>query len=259
MPASEFLLSMFITICSLGLVGNSAMKTWLEGLQLWHTINDTPWHGSHLLCCTLRVCLFKFPTPSKITYSLCVQGAAKVVPQTSHQAKRDPVTIDHLKVLHRHLDLMDTFNIAIFALACVAFWCCCHLRELLIDTKFNPVAHATCSTEITKGTTTNGTKFINLTIPHTKTEANGARIYMSDSTCEYSAISAFEHHLMSNNNIPNSSPLFSFKTAEGSWVPMRRMRFLEQLQQGVGERRAIFSQRPQFPYQWNHTPTLTWS
>src|SRR5882724_3094604 len=126
MPASEFLLSMFITIHSLGLVGNSAMKTWLEGLCLWHMINDTPWHGSHLLCYPLR-------------------GTAKVAPQMSHQAKRDPVMIDHLKALCCHLDLTYAFDIAVFTLACITFWCCC-LGELLIGSKFDPDAHVACST-----------------------------------------------------------------------------------------------------------------
>src|SRR5882724_10156667 len=56
MPASEFILSMFITIRGASSVGNGAMKTWLEGIRLWHTINDAPWHGSCLLQCTLKVC-----------------------------------------------------------------------------------------------------------------------------------------------------------------------------------------------------------
>jgi len=50
---------------------------------------------------------------------------------------------------------------------------------------------------------------------------------MSNSTCECSTISAFEHHLLSNTNIPNSSPLFAFETADGSWAPMKRMWFLD--------------------------------
>jgi len=76
-------------------------------------------------------------------YWSCIQGTAKTAPRTSHQAKRDLVTIDHLKALHHNLDLMDAFNIAVLALACIMFWCCCHLGELLIDTKFNPQAHVT--------------------------------------------------------------------------------------------------------------------
>jgi len=56
MPASQSILSMFITVCSAGSVGNSAMKMWLEGINLWHTINDAPWHSACLFQCTLKVC-----------------------------------------------------------------------------------------------------------------------------------------------------------------------------------------------------------
>src|SRR5882724_11267178 len=106
MPASELLLSLFITVQGSSSIGNSTMKTWLEGLHLWHTINDAPWHSTHLLYCTLK-------------------GATKFTPSSSHQAKRDMVTIDHIKALHCHLDLTDAFNIAFFTLACIAFWSCC--------------------------------------------------------------------------------------------------------------------------------------
>jgi len=54
------------------------------------------------LCCTLK-------------------GAAKVALSSSHQAKRDPVTIDHIIALHCSLDLTDAFDIVVFTLACIAF------------------------------------------------------------------------------------------------------------------------------------------
>ena len=66
---------MFITVCGAGVVGNSAMKTWLEGLCLWHTINDTPWHGDNLLHCTLKV----HPPSLKQLSNLNInQGASKI-------------------------------------------------------------------------------------------------------------------------------------------------------------------------------------
>jgi len=192
MPASKFLLSMFITIHGPSSMGNSVMKTWMEDLCLWHMINDTPWHGSHLLCCTLR-------------------GTAKVAPPSTHQSKRDLVTIDHLKALQCHLNLSDTFDIAVFAVACIAFWCCCHLGELLINSKFDPQAHVAHSTKITRGQASNNTKFINFVIPCTKTNMNGASINMSDSTCNCSNITAFEHHLSSNILIPELCPSLPLK------------------------------------------------
>jgi len=70
-------------------------------------------------------------------------------------------------------------------------------------------------------------KFINLVIPHMKTEVNETSIYISDSMCGCSAISTFEYHLLSNYNMPASSPLFAFETLDGSWTPMTRTWFLD--------------------------------
>src|SRR5882724_525597 len=99
---------------------------------------------------------------------------------------------------------------------------CCQLGELLIDSKFDPLGHVTHSTNITRGIIANSTKFINFVIPHNKTNANGAKINMSNSTCDCSSVAAFEHHLSSNSLIPSSAPLFAFEISDGSWAPMRR-------------------------------------
>jgi len=45
MPASEILLSTFITTHGAGSVGKGAVKTWVLGLELWHRINGAPWYG----------------------------------------------------------------------------------------------------------------------------------------------------------------------------------------------------------------------
>ena len=49
MPAPEWLLSTFITSHGVGIVGKGAMVTWLQGLELWHAINNAPWHGARHL------------------------------------------------------------------------------------------------------------------------------------------------------------------------------------------------------------------
>ena len=93
---------------------------------------------------------------------------------------------------------------------------------------FDLQVHVTCSTKISRGTTANGTKFINFSIPHMKTNADGVNINVSDSTCNCSAIIAFKHDLSSNSLIPTPAPLFTFETSDGSWAPMRRKWFLNQ-------------------------------
>ena len=42
MPASESLLSIFITTHGAGRVGKGTLLSWLSGLQLWHVINGAP-------------------------------------------------------------------------------------------------------------------------------------------------------------------------------------------------------------------------
>src|SRR5882724_11398824 len=99
MPTSKFLLLMFITIHGSGTVGNSAMKMWLEGLRLWHTINDAPWHGFTPTALHNQSMLHIYLPYLKFHHLTSTQGASKVAPPTTHQSKRDQVTIDHIKAL----------------------------------------------------------------------------------------------------------------------------------------------------------------
>jgi len=96
MPASESLLSHFIALCGAASVGKGAMSSWLEGLWLWHQVNEAPWHGSQ-------------------AHKRVVKGASKFALVSSSQPKCEPVTIKHLKSLHWGLDLSNLFDIAVFA------------------------------------------------------------------------------------------------------------------------------------------------
>ena len=42
MPASEALLSIIITTCGAGSVGQGSMRQWIAGLKLWHSIDKAP-------------------------------------------------------------------------------------------------------------------------------------------------------------------------------------------------------------------------
>jgi hypothetical protein len=103
MPASELLLATFVTTCGAGSVAKGAMEQWILGLELWHHINNAPWRGGRLLKCA-------------------VQGSAAIAPSSSTEAKRDPVTLQHLQCLCDHLDLSTSFDAAVFAVACIAFF-----------------------------------------------------------------------------------------------------------------------------------------
>lgn len=71
MPASEALLSIFISSYGAGHVAPGTVSTWLAGPQLWHAVNNAPWHGDALLSRTRK-------------------GVSKLAPASSHRLPRDP-------------------------------------------------------------------------------------------------------------------------------------------------------------------------
>lgn len=105
MPAPDFLLASFIASWA-GKVATTTAKNWLAGLHFWHNLHGAPWHGAGLLHTT-------------------TVGLSKVVPDSSKRPRRPPVTLEHMHVLFQDLDLSNAFNASVFAVASVAFWCCC--------------------------------------------------------------------------------------------------------------------------------------
>lgn len=102
MPASDALIAAFVAKWS-GSVSRSTIDTWLAGLAFWHSLNGAPWLSSRLV---------------KIT----CKGASKLQPASKR--KRSPVTVEHLACLFNHLDLANSFDAAVFAVATIAFWSC---------------------------------------------------------------------------------------------------------------------------------------
>src|SRR5882724_4825394 len=88
--------------CGVASVSVSMMQHWLLRLELWHEINGTPWCGHSTLRCAVKVM-----HPS-LQISITLLTFAKVesllAPITSWKAC-DPMMIQHLNMLHTHLDL----------------------------------------------------------------------------------------------------------------------------------------------------------
>ena len=61
MPASEALLTMFVTCCVTGSVSSSTLHHWLLGLELWHEINGAPWLGRSTLKRAVKVVVLLRP------------------------------------------------------------------------------------------------------------------------------------------------------------------------------------------------------
>ena len=102
MPASEILLASFIAFWA-GKVARTTIDNWLAGLAFWHTANNAPWNGNRLL-------------------KAACAATSKLQPPP--KPKRPPVTLEHMHALRAGLDLTDTFDAAVYALACTAFWGC---------------------------------------------------------------------------------------------------------------------------------------
>ncbi|KIK48498.1 hypothetical protein CY34DRAFT_785608 [Suillus luteus UH-Slu-Lm8-n1] len=214
MPAPDFLLASFIASWA-GKVATTTAQNWMAGLHFWHNLHGAPWHGSGLL-------------------RSATAGLSKVVPDSSKRPRRPPVTLDHMHALFRRLDLSNSFDAAVFATASVAFWCCCRLGELVINSQsgFVPDRHVSRSTSFRRCAPLNRTPYSVLHIPWTKTtHAAGADIIASKLDDPTNPVVALNHHLASNASVPLSAPFFAFETRDGSWAPLTRPWFLSRCNQ----------------------------
>ncbi|KIK72160.1 hypothetical protein PAXRUDRAFT_22324 [Paxillus rubicundulus Ve08.2h10] len=113
-----------------------------------------------------------------------------MVPPSSRHTKRPPITIEALCILQYHLDPQSPFNVAVAAVASMAFWCCYRLGELTIRDH-------------------NFFDSLNPKLQDNKTDP----------------LTALLRHEIINNNIPTYAPLFSYKTPSG-WGPLTKISFI---------------------------------
>ncbi|KAG2136340.1 uncharacterized protein EDB93DRAFT_1242404 [Suillus bovinus] len=183
MPAPDHLLASFIASWARK-VASLTIHNWLAGIHFWHNLHGAPWHGRVLL-------------------RTATSGLAKVVLPSSKRPCRPPVTLEHMHTLVRLLDLSNAFDVAVLAVTSTAFWSCCRLGELLIDSanSFDSTRHAP----------RNWTK---------TTHGEGTNLIASGVEDPSNLVSAIMHHLSANASVPDSAPFFAFETDQGSWAPM---------------------------------------
>jgi hypothetical protein len=211
MPAPQILLGMFIANCGASKVSESCITTWIAGLHRYHQIHDAPWLGGDIV-------------------TLVKKGVAAQVPIEATRNPRAPITITHITALHTHLDHSNSFDSAVFAVACIAFWGCCRLGELTIPSHniFDPTFHVARSTTVRNGAAREGRMFVTFHIPYSKMRKHrGDDIQLIDINDPTNPISAFTSHLRHNSNIPDNAPLFAFRMADYNWAPMTKPWFLE--------------------------------
>ncbi|KAI0067536.1 DNA breaking-rejoining enzyme [Artomyces pyxidatus] len=172
MPALDSLLANFASSAAAQVSGKSAAH-WLMGLHMWHTLQGAEWLGS----------------------------VAKLTPPSSHRPQRPPITIVHIEALFKGLDLTNSCDLANWAVASIAFWGCCCLGELIVQSEgdFDPCRN------ITQG---GAVSFASFHLPFTKT-----------------TLHALRHHLKTNLQVPADAPLFAFQTVDG-WSPMTKPWFM---------------------------------
>ena len=102
---------------------------------------------------------------------------------------------------------------AVFALACLAFWSQARLGELLFEKEFNPTL---ARGSITFSVTSSNRKYGKCWLPRTKTKPNHDWILFTDSECANSAYRALKIHVLTNSRLSEDVPLLPLKplTAE---------------------------------------------
>ena len=97
MPAPKWLLAAFTAVAA-GSVSSSCVEGWLSGLSFWHSMNSAEWKGGNQL-------------------HIAKAAVKKMVPESSKQSKWPLVTLLHMLVLLKGLDLSNSFNVAVWACA----------------------------------------------------------------------------------------------------------------------------------------------
>lgn len=211
MPASAHLLAIFASDAA-GYTSDSTLSNWLAGLKTWHDINGAQWEGD---------------TPQMKRVKA---GVKKLVPATSKRAKRPPVTLEHMYALYISLDLTNCKDAAIWAVACVAFWGCCRLGELLPSNKaaFHPSHHVMRGEEVHFETHTSGKAVsTGFRIPWTKvTKEEGAYICVSEPEPALSTQYAMRQHLHANKRVPPHASLFAYEKDGGGYHNMTKTEYL---------------------------------
>ncbi|KAJ6613869.1 hypothetical protein B0H10DRAFT_1804664, partial [Mycena sp. CBHHK59/15] len=225
MLASEHLLAIF-TVDATGHTSDGTVNNWLAGLKIWHEVNGTKWNGDS-------------PQMKRVK-----AGVKKLVPETSKRAKRPPVTIEHMYTLYVTLDLTNCKDAAVWVVACVAFWGCCRLGELLptSEAAFHP------SHNVTRGEAVHfevddlqraiSTGFH---IPWAKvTKEEGANICISEPELALSTQYAVRQHLHANKNVLAYASLFAYKKAAGGYHNLTKSEYLARVN-GIWKSRAMLT------------------
>lgn len=206
-PVSAELASAFVA-SACGRLGTSAIRTWLAGLQAWHT-----YHG------------FEGPPSDNRAIKAALEAAKKQAPLESKRPPRPPVQMAHLQALYTGLDFTSTFDVAVWAAAATAFWGLARLGELTtLGRLYDPTRHVLRGTSLIESTAGGITSFT-MRIPWTKTTQTlgAALVLTAEADRRVCPVEAIRMHLRASPLIPKEAPFFSFATADGGWAPLEKV------------------------------------
>ena len=191
---------------------------WLTGVAAWHVVNGAPWFGDDSFVSKVR------------------QGARKMTPLNSKHDPRPPVTLEHLLALESSLDMNNTFDAAVWVVALICFWACCHLGELTVASihLFDPSKHVRRSATVRfRNITQDGqlSESIHFHIPWTKSMKQEGADIAASSHGSLSPAKAFRNHIRVNVGAPTEGHLFAFRSKEGNFVPMVKSWFIARCHQ----------------------------
>jgi hypothetical protein len=226
MPASYALLCAFIGNYK-GLNSGRTIRSWLSGIRAWHLTNHAPWYGDDKWVQMARISANK-------------EGSRHKRPL------RAPVSIEHLLALRKAITLTNHFHAAVWAVALVTFFGCRRLGETTVSaaSSFTPNLHvlrsagyvcpvssflcssSACSVSFTD--LRDGSRSASFRIPWTKTtREEGASIIITGRNDQLCPCEALRNHLTVNRDVPGSSSLFAYTTADGHWEHMTKYRFMD--------------------------------
>jgi hypothetical protein len=133
-------------------------------------------------------------------------------------------------VLYTTLDLTNCKDAAIWATACVAFWGCCRLGELLpkSEAAFHP-SHNVTRGEVVEFEQDNEGQAVSsgFHIPWTKvTKEEGADLCISEPEPTLSTQYALKQHLHANKNVLAYASLFAYEKATGGHHNLTKPEYL---------------------------------
>lgn len=209
MPASAALLAAFAASFASSYRGKT-ISQWLSSIRSWHNYNHATWHGDDERVKLIRKAADKLGTKFK-------------------RPARPPVSLEHLRILHSHLDLSDPFHAAVWATASVSFFGCRRLGETTVPTPStcDPSTHCTRSDTIRFSLHSSGSSSASFHIPWTKTtHSEGATVVVTARDDHLCPVQALRNHLAVNDAAPGHVSLFGFKNPQGSWSHMDKPSFL---------------------------------